>query len=34
VVVVVRITQAVTGIPGILTLGEDYTGVPCGTGCQ
>jgi hypothetical protein len=34
VVVVVRITQAVTGIPGIITLGEDYTGVPCGTGCQ
>ena len=34
VVVVVRISQTVTGIPGILTLGEDYTGVPCGVACQ
>jgi hypothetical protein len=34
VVVIVRVTQNVTGIPGIITLGEDYTGVPCGTGCQ
>jgi hypothetical protein len=33
-VVVVRISQSVTGIPGITTLGEDYTGVPCSGGCQ
>jgi hypothetical protein len=34
VVVVVRVSQAVTGNPGIITLGEDYTGIPCGNGCQ
>jgi len=28
VVVIVRITQSVTGVPGITTLGEDYTGIP------
>jgi len=30
VVVVVRTSQTITGIPGITTLGEDYTGVPYG----
>ncbi len=34
VVVVVRISQAVTGFPGLVMLGEDYTGIPCGAGCQ
>jgi hypothetical protein len=33
-VVVVRISQAVTGFPGLAMLGEDYTGIPCGAGCQ
>jgi hypothetical protein len=32
VVVVVRVSQGVTGVPGITTLGEDYTGVPFATG--
>ena len=32
VVVVARMTQSVTGVPGITTLGEDYTGVPFPTG--
>jgi hypothetical protein len=32
VVVVVRVTQSVTGVPGITTLGEDYTGVPFAAG--
>lgn len=32
VVVVVRISQSVTGVPGITLLGEDYTGVPYITG--
>jgi hypothetical protein len=34
VVVVVRVAQTVTGIPGIIALGEDYTGIPCSGGCQ
>ncbi len=34
VVVVVRISQAVTGFSGLAVLGEDYTGIPCGAGCQ
>ena len=32
VVVVVRVSQGVTGVSGITTLGEDYTGVPFATG--
>jgi len=34
VVVIVRVSQAVTGVPGVALLGEDYTGIPCGTACQ